>query len=48
MEKGLLEKTGKPLAYWIEVVKKTGIEKHGEILKHLKIEDCLSKYLIGF
>ena len=38
MEKGLLEKTGKPLEHWIEVVKKSGLEKHGEILKHLKSE----------
>lgn len=36
MEKGLIEKTGKDLKHWIEVVKKTGVEKHGEILKYLK------------
>lgn len=38
MEKGLIEKTGKNLKHWIAVVKKTGLEKHGEILKHLKSE----------
>lgn len=36
MEKGLIEKTGKDLKHWIDVVKKTGLQKHGEILKHLK------------
>ncbi len=36
MEKGLLDKTGKPLAEWITIVKGTGIEKHGEIIKYLK------------
>lgn len=38
MEKGLLEKTGQPLEHWIEVVKKSGLEKHGAILKFLKAE----------
>ena len=38
MEKGLLEKTGKPLDHWIEVVKKSKLEKHGEILKMLKAD----------
>lgn len=38
MEEGLLEKTGKPLDHWIEVVKKSGLDKHGEIVKYLKSE----------
>ena len=38
MEKGLEEKTGKPLSHWIEVVKASGIEKHNAIIKHLKTE----------
>lgn len=38
MEKGLLEKTGKSLEYWIKVVQDTKLEKHGEILKFLKSE----------
>ena len=38
MEKGLLEKTGKPLAHWIEIVKQSGIEKHNAIIKFLKAE----------
>lgn len=38
MEKGLIEKTGHDLNYWIGVVKKSGIEKHGEIVKYLKSE----------
>lgn len=38
MEKGLLEKTGKTLQHWIEVVKKSKIEKHNEIIKYLKSE----------
>lgn len=36
MEKGLLEKTGKPLAHWIRIVTKSKIEKHNEIVKFLK------------
>ncbi|MEM7552042.1 MAG: DUF5655 domain-containing protein [Bacteroidota bacterium] len=38
MEKGLLEKTGKSLEYWIDVVKKSGIEKHKEIINFLKAD----------
>ncbi|MEQ9424811.1 MAG: DUF5655 domain-containing protein [Cyclobacteriaceae bacterium] len=38
MEKGLLEKTGKPLEHWVEVVQKSGIEKHGQIVSYLKSE----------
>jgi len=36
MEKGLLEKTGKPLDHWIKVVQKSKIEKHKAIIDHLK------------
>lgn len=38
MEKGLLEKTGKPLKEWVAIVRKQKFEKHGEILKFLKTE----------
>ncbi|MBR9919174.1 DUF4287 domain-containing protein [bacterium] len=38
MEEGLLEKTGKSLEEWIAIVKDSKIEKHGEIIKHLKSE----------
>lgn len=38
MEKGLLEKTGKPLEHWIDVVKRSKIEKHGAIVSYLKTE----------
>lgn len=38
MEKGLLEKTGKALEYWVKIVKQSGIEKHSEIIKYLKAE----------
>ena len=36
MEKGLLEKTGQSLDHWIKVIKESGLQKHGEILKFLK------------
>lgn len=36
MEKGLLEKTGKSLKHWIQVVQDSKIEKHGAIIKFLK------------
>lgn len=38
MEKGLLEKTGKPLADWVKIVKKEKLEKHGDMIKFLKSE----------
>ncbi|MEP0972084.1 MAG: DUF5655 domain-containing protein [Balneola sp.] len=38
MEKGLLEKTGKPLKHWIGVVKRKKFEKHGQIISFLKTE----------
>jgi uncharacterized protein DUF5655/uncharacterized protein DUF4287 len=36
MEKGLIEKTGNSLAYWIDIVNKQSFAKHGEIIKFLK------------
>lgn len=38
MEKGLLEKTGQSLEYWVDVVKKANIEKHKAIIDFLKSE----------
>jgi len=38
MEKGLLERTGKSLEHWVEVVRKTGMDKHKAIMDHLKAE----------
>ena len=38
MEKGLFEKTGKPLADWLVIVRKQSFEKHGEIINFLKSE----------
>jgi len=34
----LPEKTGKPLDEWLKVVANTGLDKHGQIVKHLKAE----------
>ena len=48
MEKGLLEKTGKDLKHWIEIVKKSGLEKHTEILKHLKSEHSFTHGFANF
>jgi len=36
------EKTGKPLADWIGIIQKSGLEKHGAILKLLKEEHGIS------
>jgi predicted transport protein len=36
MEKGLLEKTGKPLEHWVKVVQQSKIDKHKEIIEFLK------------
>jgi len=38
MEKGLLEKTGKPLKHWIKIVEQSGIEKHKAMIDFLKKE----------
>lgn len=38
----LESKTGKSLAEWIAVVKASGLEKHGQIVKHLKSEHGLT------
>ena len=32
------EKTGKPLDEWLAIAKASGLEKHGQIVKHLKTE----------
>lgn len=42
MEDSLLEKTGKDLNQWIEIAKKSGIDKHGHIVKNLKAEHGLT------
>jgi predicted transport protein len=36
MIKNLEEKTGKSIAEWVAIVKKSGAAKHGEVVKHLK------------
>lgn len=36
MIKNLEQKTGKPFSHWIDVVRKSGLVKHGEIVKMLK------------
>ncbi|MEQ8240391.1 MAG: DUF5655 domain-containing protein [Cyclobacteriaceae bacterium] len=38
MEEGLFEKTGKTLDDWLEIVNKSGLQKHGEIMQLLKKE----------
>ncbi|MHC5111641.1 MAG: DUF5655 domain-containing protein [Planctomycetota bacterium] len=38
MIQNLKEKTGKTLAQWLPIVKKSGHEKHGQIVKFLKSE----------
>jgi hypothetical protein len=48
MEKGLLDKTGKPLAYWVAVVKDTGLQKHTDIINHLKSEHDFSHGYANF
>lgn len=48
MEKGLLEKTGKSLEHWIEVVKKSNIEKHKAIMDFLKSEHSFTHGFANF
>lgn len=42
MADNLLEKTGKTLEQWVDIAKKSKLEKHGEIVKHLKTEHGLT------
>jgi hypothetical protein len=42
MVRGLKEKTGKTLAQWVALAKKSGETKHGAIVKHLKVEHGLT------
>lgn len=38
MIKGVKEKSGKPVKYWVEVINNCGLEKHGQIMKMLKTD----------
>lgn len=42
MADNILEKTGKTQEQWIAIAKKSGLEKHGQIVKHLKEEHGLT------
>lgn len=42
MENGLLQKTGKSLDQWIQIVETSGITKHTEIITFLKSEHSLT------
>ena len=42
MIRNLEEKTGKPLAEWVQVARHSGLTKHKEILNHLKGEHGLT------
>ena len=42
MIRNLEEKTGKPLAEWVQVARRSGFAKHREILNHLKGEHGLT------
>ncbi|HEU4522064.1 MAG TPA: DUF4287 domain-containing protein [Thermoanaerobaculia bacterium] len=44
MIRNLEEKTGKPLNHWVTLAKKSGLSKHGEIVKHLKSEGLTHGY----
>jgi hypothetical protein len=48
MEKGLIEKTGKPLEHWIKIVKQSKIEKHSDIINYLKAEHGFSYGFANF
>lgn len=48
MEKGLLDKTGKPLEYWIKIVKESKIEKHKAIIDFLKSEHSFTHGFANF
>lgn len=48
MEKGLIDKTGKGLKEWIEIVEKENFEKHGQIMKFLKTSHKMTHGFANF
>ena len=48
MENGLLAKTGMPLAHWIDVVKKSKLDKHKAIIDFLKSKHGFSYGFANF
>ena len=48
MEKGLQEKTGKPLKHWVKVLEKARLEKHREMIEYLKAEHDFSYGFANF
>ena len=42
MLRNLAERTGKPIAHWLEVVRSSGLDKHGLIVKMLKTDHGLT------
>jgi hypothetical protein len=38
MEANIVEKTGRPFAAWVDLIRKSGLQKHGEIVKLLKTD----------
>lgn len=48
METGLLAKTGMPLEHWIDVVKKSKLDKHKEIIDFLKSKHGFSYGFANF
>ena len=48
MEQSLLEKTGKPLEFWLEVIQQSGKTKHGEIITFLKNDHAFGHGFANF
>jgi predicted transport protein len=48
MKAGIKEKTGKPLDHWVELVRASGREKHGEQMKLLKDEHGITHGYANF
>ena len=42
MVSNMIERTGKSIKQWIEIIKDNDFSKHGEIVKFLKQEHCLT------
>jgi hypothetical protein len=38
MEANILEKTGRPVSEWVQIARSSGVDKHGQIVKFLKVE----------
>jgi len=47
IERNMVEKTGKPLAYWVDLVRRKGLTGHGPVVKELMAEHGFTRGYAG-